>query len=316
MIQDLHVLPKLRDSLSYLYIEKSIVERDNHAIVILQGKERTSVPISALTVLMLGPGTSITQAAMNVIAENGCMVVWCGEGAMKFYGYGMGETKSSERLLKQAEWLMDSEKHMLVVRRMYQLRFGNISIENMTLEQIRGMEGVRVRETYKLYASKFHVKWNGRNYKNSDWDETDDLNKALSVANACLYSLCNAAIVSLGYSTGLGFVHTGKMLSFVYDIGDLYKAQVTIPSAFEAVSMSRTEPIEQITRRICRRRLHEQKILKRIADDLNVLFDESTEDEPNKKLPCGLWNDSGTVSGGTNYAGRVENGSNGNGTSS
>lgn len=162
MIKDLHILPKIRDSLSYLYIEKAVIERENHAIVILRGKERIPVPISTLTVLLLGPGTSITHAAMKVIAENGCMAIWCGEDATKFYGYGMGETKSSERLLKQAEWLVDPEKHMLVVRRMYKLRFGNVPIENMTLEQIRGMEGVRVRETYKLYASKFHVKSEGK----------------------------------------------------------------------------------------------------------------------------------------------------------
>ena len=301
MPKDLHILPKLRDSLSYLYIEKAHVERDNHAIVILRGNERIPVPVSALTVLMLGPGTTITQAAVQVIADNGCMVIWCGERAERFYGYGMGETRSAERLLKQAEWLMDPEKHLLVVRRMYAMRFGGISTENMTLEQIRGMEGVRVREAYKLFAAKYHVKWRGRHYKDDEWDETDELNRALSAANACLYGLCNAAIVSLGYSPGLGFVHTGKMLSFVYDIADLYKAQVTIPSAFEAVGSGRTAGIEQTVRRICRQRLKEQKILKRIAEDIDQLFDE-TEDDPNQKMPCGLWNTHGTVQGGKNYA--------------
>lgn len=123
MPRDLHELSRLSDSLSYLYIEKAVVERDLNSIVILRGNERIPVPISALTVLMLGPGTHITHAAMRIAAESGCMVIWCGEGALRFYGYGMGETRSAERLMRQAECCMDEEKHLEVVRRMFALRF-------------------------------------------------------------------------------------------------------------------------------------------------------------------------------------------------
>jgi len=302
MPQDLHVLPKLRDSLSYLYFDKAVIERDNNAIVVLRKGERIPVPIASLTVLMLGPGTSITHAAMRVIAENGCMVVWCGEGAERFYGYGMGETRSSEHLMRQAKCFADPDLHMQVVRRMYSLRFEGISTENMTLQQIRGMEGVRVREFYKLFAKKYKVPWNGRNYKEEDWDAADDLNRALSAANACLYGLSNAAIVSLGYSPGLGFVHSGKMMSFVYDVADLYKAETTIPAAFEAVSQSRTDSLESVVRRICRMKMREKKVLKRIADDLAFVFQEEIEDDPNKKDPCVLWDETGSVEGGINYA--------------
>lgn len=301
MPNDLQMPPKLRDSLSYLYFDKAIIERDNNAVVVLRKDERIPVPIASLTVLMLGPGTTITQAAMRVIAESGCMVIWCGEGGMRFYGYGMGETRSSERLMLQAKCFADPEKHLQVVKRMYALRFADLPTDNLTLEQIRGLEGVRVRELYKLFARKYHVQWNGRSYKDDDWDSTDDLNRALSAANTCLYGLCNAAIVSLGYSPGLGFVHTGKMLSFVYDIADLYKAQVSMPAAFEAVSCPRVDPLEQAVRKICRTRLREHRILKRIADDLEYIFQDSTEDDPNKKSPCGLWNIDNTITGGKNY---------------
>lgn len=268
----------------------------------LRKGERIPVPVAALTVLMLGPGTSITQAAMKVITENGCMIIWCGEGALRFYGYGMGETRSAERLMRQAMYFSDPDKHMQVVRRMYSLRFEDLLIEGRTLEQIRGMEGVRVRELYKLLARKYKVKWSGRSYRDDEWDAADDLNRALSAANACLYGLCNAAVVSLGYSPGLGFVHTGKMMSFVYDIADIYEAETTIPAAFEAVAGPRYEEIEKTVRIACRNRLRERRILKRIANDIAFLFDEESDEDQNMRLPGDLWDENGVVQGGMNYA--------------
>ena len=296
MPRDLHELSCLEDSLTYLYIEKAIVERDVNAIVIIRENERIPVPVSALTVLMLGPGTNLTHAAMRVIADSGCLVVWCGENAMRFYGYGMGETRSAERLLRQAEWCMDDEKHILAVRRMFELRFPGVDFEGKTLQQIRGMEGVRVRETYKIYARKYGSAWNGRNYNREDWDQSDELNQALSSANA--------AIISLGYSPGLGFVHTGKLQSFVYDIADLYKAETSIPVAFEVVFSNQTEDISRTVRRRMRYALKERRVLKRIAADLAYIFEarEDTED-PNRKDAGNLWDDEqGMISGGKNYS--------------
>lgn len=306
MARDLHELARLEDSLSYLYIDKAVIERDENSIVILRDKERIPVPISSLTVLMLGPGTNITHAAMQIAADSGCMVIWCGEGALRFYGYGMGETRSAERLLHQAECCMDEEKHMQVVRRMFQLRFPDMDLMDLSLNQIRGLEGVRVRESYKLYAKKHHVEWNGRNYKFTDWDASDDLNQALSSANVCLYGLCNAAIVSLGYSPALGFVHTGKMQSFVYDIADLYKLETSVPAAFEVVGSPRCDDISRSTRIVMRRLLRERRVLKRIAGDLDYLFAVREEADQNREDAGELWNEgNSTVSGGMNHAGDV-----------
>ena len=120
--RDLHELPKLRDSLSYIYIEKAIIERDNNAIVFIRENERIPVPISAVTVLMLGPGTSITHAAIKIICDSGCMAVWCGEGN-PLLCFWNGETRSSSNLLRQAKYCMDELKHLEVVRRLYYLRF-------------------------------------------------------------------------------------------------------------------------------------------------------------------------------------------------
>ena len=303
MPRDLHELSRLEDSLSYLYVDKAIVERDENSIVIIRENERIPVPVSALTVLMLGPGTNVTHAAMKVMADSGCLVIWCGEGALRFYGYGMGETRSAGRLLRQAQCCMDEEKHMAVVRRMFEMRFPGINLADKTLAQMRGLEGIRMRETYKLLAKKHRLTWKVRAYRMEDWDASDDLNKALSAANACLYGLCNAAIVSLGYSPGLGFIHTGKMMSFVYDIADLYKTETTIPVAFEIVTQPRTEPIDRAARIRLRTVLRERRILKRIAGDIAALFDTMEGEDPNRIDAGELWDgEDHTIEGGVNHA--------------
>ena len=306
MASDLNELSRLEDSLTYLYIDKAAIERDENSIAVFREKERIPIPISSLTVLMLGPGTSITHAAMQIAAESGCMVIWCGENALRFYGYGMGETRSAEHILQQAKHCMDEEMHMQVVRRMFQLRFPDMNLDGLTLNQIRGMEGVRVRESYKLYAKKHHVTWNGRVYDPSDWDASDALNRAMSSANVCLYGLCNAAIISLGYSPAIGFVHTGKMQSFVYDIADLYKMETSVPAAFEVAGSSKQEDISRTTRIVMRRYLRERRILKRIAEDLFFIFGNVEDEDRNREDAGELWNnDNTTTAGGVNHAGDV-----------
>ena len=302
MPRDLHELSRLEDSLSYLYVDRAIVERDVNSIVVLRGQDRIPIPISSLTVLMLGPGTNQTHAAMKVIADSGCLVIWCGEGAMRFYCYGMGETRSAANLLRQAQCCMDEQKHLEVVRRMFGLRFPGFDLEEKTLQQMRGMEGVRMRETYKLLARKYGMDWKGRSYKMDEWDASDDLNKALSSANACLYGLCNAAIVSLGYSPGLGFIHTGKMMSFVYDIADLYKVETTIPVAFEIAAQPRVEPIDREVRIRLRTVLRERSILKRVAKDITYLFDVAEIDDENRMDAGELWDgEDQRICGGVNH---------------
>ncbi|MDD4079931.1 MAG: type I-E CRISPR-associated endonuclease Cas1e [Eubacteriales bacterium] len=301
MARDLRELSKLRDSLSYLYFEKAVIERDQNAIVVMRGDERIPVPVSSLTVLMLGPGTSITHAAVRVICDSGCTVLWCGEHAMRFYGFGLGETRKAAQLMKQARLFSSPDAHLEVARRMYLLRFPEKLQGAMSIRQLRGLEGVRVRESYKLYSKMYGIPWNKRNYNRNDWNQADVINIALSSANAALYGLCHAAIVSLGYSPGLGFIHTGKQLSFVYDIADLYKLETSVPAAFEAASKP-SDDIGRSARVIMRRLLREKKVLKRIPDDLAFLFDIKTDEDVNMDEAGDLWDEEGTVAGGINYS--------------
>jgi len=277
-IQDYHDLPRLRDSLSYLYLEHGKVERSQNAVEFFdKANGRTMVPASALTVLMLGPGTSITHEAVKTLADNGCLILWCGEEGVRFYAQGMGETRKAYHLLRQAEKASDPIQRMDVILRMYRFRFGEELDDSLSLEQIRGHEGVRVRKAYAEASKTYGVRWEGRNYDRNSWNAADPINRALSAANSCLNGLCHAAIVSGGYSPGLGFIHTGKQLSFVYDIADLYKVDMTVPLAFRLASES-THNLESCARHACRDMFYANKLLDRILPDIDYLLGISDEE--------------------------------------
>jgi CRISP-associated protein Cas1 len=270
-MRDLHELPKLRDSLSYVYSEHAIIDRKDSAIELIQKAGRVHIPTAALCVLLLGPGTSITHAAVKVLAESGCSILWTGEEGMRLYAQGTGETRKSYRLLKQAELASNPELRLSVIRQMYQFRFTETLPPDLILEQIRGMEGARVRSLYQRFSRQYGVPWYGRRYDRSNWGNADPVNRALSAGNALLNGICHAAIVSGGYSAALGFIHTGRQLSFVYDIADLYKAEFTIPLAFQTVAES-TEKIDSRIRASLRDRFRQAKLLERILKDIDGLL--------------------------------------------
>jgi CRISPR-associated protein Cas1 len=301
----------VRDSWSHLYVEHCKIDQEAKAVALHDAKGKTPVPVATLTLLMLGPGTSVTHAAVRALADNGCMVAWTGEEGVRFYAQGMGETRSSSNLLRQARLCMDPQLHLQVVLRMYRLRFGGEWDSAWTLQQIRGKEGIRVREAYARASRETGLEWKGRVYQRDDWRAADPINRALSCANSCLYGACHAAIVSTGYSPALGFVHTGKMLSFVYDVADLYKVDMTIPVAFREAAKG-TDGLETRVRYACRDMFHEERLLQRIIPDIDLILQEEstpldTEITPamldsDEALPAGLWDPTGTVGGGVNHA--------------
>lgn len=309
-MKDLHILPKVRDSWSYLYVEHCRIDQEEKAIAIQDAQGTVPVPCASLTLLMVGPGTTVTHAAIRALADNGCMVMWTGEEGVRFYALGMGETRSAGNLLKQARLCSDPELRLQVVRRMYQMRFQETLEDSLTLQQIRGKEGIRVREAYARASRESGVEWAGRSYRSTSWGSADPINRALSCANSCLYGICHAAIVSAGYSSALGFIHTGKMLSFVYDIADLYKVEMTVPLAFQVV-VAGTKDLEMRVRRECRDLFHARKLLQRIVPDIDEalkvecdlgVFGELDFDS-DEALPGGLWDpDTGQVAGGVNRA--------------
>jgi len=265
-VKDLRALPRVRDSVSYLYAEHCRVEQDDRAVALHDSEGKIAVPCANLLVLMLGPGTTVTHAAMRALSETSCLVAWTGEEGVRFYAEGLGQTRSAANVQRQARLASDSRLRLGVAAEMYRLRFADRDGAGLSLPQLRGREGIRVREAYAQASRRTGVEWKGRTAGGAN--EPDPVNSALSWASACLYGICHAAIVAAGYSPALGFIHTGHMRSFVFDVADFYKAELAIPVAFEAASDGRDE-LEPRVRRACRDAYRRGRLLERIVRDID-----------------------------------------------
>lgn len=266
-MRTLHQLPRFRDRWSYLYLEMGRLDVGSDGLGFHQADYVVPVPIDQLSVVMLGPGSTVTHAAIKSLSQNNCLLAWTGQDGIRLYAASIGGTYSARRTIRQAALVSNEVKRLEVAWRMYRFRFNEIIPPVVSLESIRGMEGLRVRKAYAQASEKYGITWNGRRYDQNDWNKGDPVNRALSAANACLYGVCHAGILSAGYSPALGFVHTGKMLSFVYDIADLYKTELTIPVAFRIVSENRPD-LERAVRMECRKAFYEFKLMERLLPDI------------------------------------------------
>ena len=307
-------LTRADDRVSFLYLEHCTLGRDGGALTATDEQGVLHVPVAALSVLLLGPGTRVTHQAISVVADSGCSVVWVGEEGVRYYAHGRSIARSTRLLELQAQKVSNTRSRLEVARQMYAMRFPNEDTAKLTMQQLRGKEGARVRKIYRQCAEKYKVEWSKREYDPDNYTNADPINQALSAAHTCLYGLTHAVITALGCSPGLGFVHTGHDRSFVYDIADLYKAEISIPVAFEVVSdlekdgIAEISDIGSITRRAVRDQFKKQRLGERIAEDLKTLIaGESAEDGDLWADIIQLWGDRGQkVSGGRNYSNEFE----------
>ena len=297
---DLQALPQVKDRMTFLYLEHCTLERQDGAITVTDEKGVIHIPAAAISVLLLGPGTRVTHRAMELMGDTGVGVVWVGEHGVRYYAHGRPLTTRANLLIRQAELVSNTRKHLDVVRKMYQLRFPDENVAHLTMQQLRGREGSRVRNVYRAYAKETGVAWNGRVYNPDDFSSGDAVNQALSAGHACLYGLAHAVIVALGCAPGLGFIHVGHERSFVYDIADLYKSEITIPIAFQTAAEA-PEDLPAIVRRRVRDAMVSARILERMVHDIRWLLSPAEESmEPEEAIY--LWdNQRGVVSNGINY---------------
>ncbi len=266
-MRTLYDLPRFSDRWSYLYLEMGRLDVDSDGLCFHRGDGVVRVPIDQLSVVMLGPGSTVTHAAVKSLSRNNCLLAWTGQDGIRLYAASIGGTYSARRIIHQAKLVSDDRKRLEVALRMYRFRFKEPLPLVISLETIRGMEGIRVRRAYAEASEKFGVPWKGRRYDQTNWNNADPINRALSAASACLYGVCHAGILSAGYSPALGFIHTGKMLSFVYDIADLYKTELTIPVAFK-VTAEDPPDLERQVRMECRKAFYEFKLMERLLPDI------------------------------------------------
>ena len=298
----LQELPQIATRLSFLYLEHCQLSREDSAILVRDDLGTVRIPAASISTLLLGPGTSVTHRAMELIGDAGVGIVWAGEHGVRFYASGRPLTHRAHLLIQQARLVSNQRLHLAVVRKMYQIRFPDEDVSGLTTQQLRGREGSRVRKAYKQASETWGIAWNGRNYDVNDFEGSDPVNPALSAGNVCLYGLAHAVIAALGCSPGLGFIHVGHENSFVYDIADLYKAEITIPIAFE-MAAQHPEDLPGAVRRRVRDEIVSVHLLERMVKDIRFLLleEEDAQEEPEIDVTY-LWdNRKGTVANGHNY---------------
>lgn len=292
---------RVEDRITFLHLERCTVSRDSNAITATDANGTVHIPAASINAVLLGPGTRITHHAIMLLAQCGVTVTWVGEEGIRFYAHGAPLATSTRLLEAQARAVSNTRSRLDVARRMYGMRFPDEVVDDLTLQQLRGREGARVRALYRMHSERTNVAWGRREYDPTDFDASDEINQALSAAHACLYGVVHAALVSLGCSPGLGFVHHGHSRAFVYDIADLYKAEVTIPVAFDVVAEGSMD-VSGDTRRMVRDNMRQANILKRCVRDTIELLVPGQESNWDVDV-IHLWdNRAGALAGGINYA--------------
>lgn len=262
----------MKDRVSVLFVEKGNLDvLDGAFVVVDKNGVRTHIPVGGVACLMLEPGTRVSHAAVTLASRVGCLLVWVGDGGVRLYASGQPGGARADRLLYQAKLALDDDARLKVVRKMYAMRFKEEPPERRSIEQLRGIEGVRVRKMYDLLGKQYQVEWKARNYDHTEWGSGDVPNRCLSSATACLYGICEAAILAAGYAPAVGFIHTGKPQSFVYDIADIFKFETVVPVAFRIASRKGCNP-ERDVRIACRDAFRQSKILQRIIPTIEQVL--------------------------------------------
>jgi CRISP-associated protein Cas1 len=262
----------IKDRLSVLFIEKGQLDvLDGAFVVVDKTGVRTHIPVGGVACLMLEPGTRVSHPACALAARVGTLLVWIGEAGVRLYSAGQPGGARADRLLYQAKLALDPDLRLKVVRNMYAMRFGEEPPQRRSVEQLRGIEGARVREMYKRIAAKYGVEWKARNYDTQEWDKGDLPNRCLSSATSCLYGVTEAAVLAAGYAPAVGFIHTGKPLSFVYDVADVYKFDTVVPVAFRIASRNPGNPEQQV-RLACRDIFRETKLLDKLVPGIEEML--------------------------------------------
>lgn len=255
----------IKDRNSMIFVGKGQLDVRDGAFCVVDevNGERMLIPVGGLACIMLEPGARISHAAVKLAATVGTLLIWVGDAGVRLYAAGQPGGARSDRLLYQAKLALDDDLRLKVVRKMFELRFGEPAPAKRSVDQLRGIEGARVRKTYQLLAKQYGVTWHGRRYDPKDWEKGDTVNQCLSAATSCLYGVTEAAILAAGYAPAIGFLHSGKPLSFVYDIADIVKFETVVPVAFRIAAKSPAYPDREV-RIACRDSFRSSKVLKRL----------------------------------------------------
>ncbi len=264
-----------------------------------------TIPFQMISCLVMEPGTTVSHDAVRLLAAHGVGLVFVGEHAVRHYGVigpvAHGATFASDdtivasslpsgpdasaRARAHARAWADPDQRQRIVRRMYAWRMGEL-FPDAPLEVLRGMEGARAKETYRLVAERFGVRWNGRRYDRGAPDRDDPPNQAINHASVAVVAAAQVAVAVAGAIPQLGFIHEDSGIAFPLDVADLFRDTVTVPAAFSAVAEARSrpdQPLERVVRQGTGRALRRGQTVSRMIDRIKDLFDVARVVDPRRE---------------------------------
>lgn len=251
---------------------------------------RYGLPHQSVSLILLGPGSSVSHDALRILARHNVGLAAIGEDGVRFYTAMPLLPDFSNLARAQARFWADERRgRLLVARRMYALRLGEV-LPHKDIAVLRGIEGARMKETYRLEAERAGIRWNGRRYDRANPGAADLPNQALNHAASAVEAAAAIAVAATATIPQLGFVHEDSGQSFVLDIADLVRDSVTIPCAFKAAALAAKRPhenVEKLTRRLTGERLRRDGVVSLLIDHIKtVLADKGNEedDRPIRKV--------------------------------
>lgn len=265
----MHPIP-VSERISIVYADKGCLEQDGHQLVLVDKGSATAIPVGKTNVILLGPGTSVTHAAVRLCANEGCLLLWGGEAGVRLYAVG-NPRASADHLVQQASVFVNPSLRLAAARTIFFLMFGEEAPQQRSIEQLRGIEGSKVKLLYRKFAEKSGVVWDGKRN-----DLSCPVNAALAGVNSALYGVTEAAILALGYSPAIGFVHAGDPRSFVFDIADTVKFSTVAPLAFE-LAKDGIGNMEHRSRVACRDMFVRENLVGKIVQNIQQVLETSCQ---------------------------------------
>ena len=244
-----------------------------------------AIPFQGVSMLLLGPGTTVSHDALRLCARHGTALAAVGQDGVRAYTAPPVMPDRSGLARRQARvWADAEESRMAVARRMYAWRLGEI-LPHRDIAVLRGIEGARVKQSYRLQAQRFGIDWKGRRYDRSDPQSSDAPNQAINHAASAIEAAAAIAVTATATIPQLGFIHEDSGQSFVLDIADLFRDRITVPVAFRAVQAwhkDPDQPLERLVRREAARALRAEQVIAGMIDRIKELFDDADDhrDDP------------------------------------
>lgn len=291
---------RLEDRVSYLYLERCAIRQDKTGVVAYTQRDdepatlRIQIPVGGISLLMLGPGTTISAAAITSCARAGASVMFTGGGGVPMYSLATPLTSSARWAIAQARLVSNEAHQRKAAVELYRRQLGIEEInEGQSIQVLRGLEGRVMKQTYQSLAKRHKIERFRRDTK-----AEDPVNQGLNLANSLLYGCAASACGAIGINPALGVIHRGDARSLLFDLADLYKPRIVLPLVFECADTEK--PLEEVRKKM-RTVIHRKKILEEMLEVLMLILTPHLPSRDDDRLISGRGEE---VPGHTQYGGR------------